>query len=90
MSEHASLRHLKKLPKPLVSAKEIREIARKAVLIELDCEVNRLVGAETDTTKILTILEEIKSAVTQNKEENQKTSMLKLEVLRKLRDKLRQ
>jgi predicted 2-oxoglutarate/Fe(II)-dependent dioxygenase YbiX len=74
--------------KPLVVKKEIREMARKAVLAEVQDEIQRLTQKENTEQEILSILKEIQRVIMENREEDSKTLELKRQVLEKLKAKL--
>jgi hypothetical protein len=83
-TEHPSLTFPRET-KPLIEKEELTEIARKAVLSEVDAEINRLVGTRETEQQILSMLQEIKDAVTAKDEQSEQ---LRLDVLRKLKAKL--
>lgn len=87
--------HEEPQPKPLIDSKEVREIAKKAVLKEVEDEIVRLAHNETVNEQILvvleqhkTVLDEIKEIITKSSQENQQSITLKLDVLKRLKAKL--
>ena len=87
MNEHPSLT-FKQKPKPLVETAEITQVAKEAVLKQVNSEIRRLTEQQTDTQQILQLLVEIKDAVTRNGQEDMKTAALKRDVLTKLKTRL--
>ena len=81
--------------KPLVDAKEIREIARKTLLGEVKKELNKLAESDEKHQSTLEILRQISSSITDLQqtvetmnEEGRQTRQLKHELLTKLKAKL--
>jgi len=86
--EHPSLNRAKTTnftTKPLVDAKEIEAIAKKALLKEVEAEIERLTHQDDTQKEILYILKEIREVVTKTSEENAKTAATKLLVLNRIK-----
>ena len=87
MNEHPSLT-FKQKPKPLAETAEITQVAKEAVLKQVNSEIRRLTEQQTDSQQILQILGEIKDEIAKSNQENEKAISLKLDVLQRLRAKL--
>lgn len=76
------------MPKPLVESEEVKQMAKEAVLKQVDKEIKELTDNQTQTEQILQLLTEIKQSIEQTSTENKQHNMLRMEVLRKLKAKL--
>ena len=80
--------HMEPPTKPLIETAEIREMAKDALLIEVEKQMLDIIHKESTLQNLQGTLDRIESAVTELVGKCEGTDSLKLEVLQKLRDKL--
>ena len=93
MSDHPSLKHIVKPEqepptKPLVETAEVREMAKEALLVEVEQQMVNIIHNESALQQLQATLNRIESTLIELRENNTGTNALKLEVLQKLKAKL--